>query len=377
LSRPALHFVFVGPEQTDPAAIKSLPNVHFLGPKPHGDLPSYISGFDAALIPYLLTEYTASVYPTKLNEYSAMGIPVISTALPEVVQYGKENGNIIFVADDAESFVELLDKALTESHLGREARIEAARQNGWDERVQKMSALILDALDQRRQEPIIMSGVFPRLVQEWRSPAITVAWIFAILSICLRWSPLPWMLASPLLASSPPEVADAAVVLGGGAGESGEIGQGHQERIERAIELRQLGFVPRIVICSGKVQAYSESEVMRAIALAKGVPDRDILIESNANGTKQMLSAAIRLSREKGWRKVLLVSSPYHMRRSMMVWARLAPDIGALPTPVKRSRFYSYYGFQRSSFRGATLRQTWGLLQEYGTLIYYRFKGWL
>lgn len=378
-SRPDFHFVLIGPEQTDVSPLRGLENIHFLGPKPHDSLPDYIARFDVAIIPYRLTEYTESVYPTKLNEYFALGIPVLSTPLPEVEIFNREHGDLVRVARDAEGFAAILDETMKNPSFGRAARIAAAEANGWDQRVEKMSQLMVEELGRKRGNPRLNEAVFPRLKRGWRRRIVALIVAVSVAALGFGYTPLPWLLADPMRLTAPLTFADAALILGGGAGESGVIGQGHQERMERAIALHSAGLVSRIVICSGKVQRYSESEIMRAIALAKGISDGDILVEQRADGTRQMLAEAARRAREQGWRKVVIVSSPYHMRRALMVWSKLAPDIEALPAPVTKCRFYGYDESRRPqrSVRGATATQLLGLAQELVTLGYYRIRGWI
>ena len=70
------------------------------------------------------------------------------------------------------------------------------------------------------------------------------------------------------------------------------------------------------------------------------------------------------------WTKILLVSSPYHMRRAMMTWHRQAPAVTVVPTPPPQSQFYEHT-------RGATLEQIRGIVWEYlATFAYWR-RGWL
>ena len=70
------------------------------------------------------------------------------------------------------------------------------------------------------------------------------------------------------------------------------------------------------------------------------------------------------------WRRILLVSSPYHMRRAVWTWHKLAPAIEVVPTPVPESQFYSHT-------RGASLEQIRGILHEYAALVNYWWKGWI
>ena len=73
---------------------------------------------------------------------------------------------------------------------------------------------------------------------------------------------------------------------------------------------------------------------------------------------------------ERQWRSILLVSSPYHMRRAALVWRKFRPDVGVIPVPVPMSQFYAHD-------RGASLEQIRGVLHEYVSILYYWWKGWI
>jgi glycosyltransferase involved in cell wall biosynthesis len=62
----------------------NLPNVHVLGRRPYESLPAYCKAFDVGLIPFVVSELTLNANPLKAREYLAAGLPVVSTALPEV-----------------------------------------------------------------------------------------------------------------------------------------------------------------------------------------------------------------------------------------------------------------------------------------------------
>ena len=151
---PHASFVLVGPPQTDVSKLRACSNVHLLGKKPHAELPRYIKGFDIGIVPYGLSEYTANVYPTKLNEYLAMGIPVVTTDLPEIRRFNAEHGSIVAVARDAQSFVEALRSARAGSVAEIKRRIDVARMNSWESRIVKMSDLIESALVERQAAPV-------------------------------------------------------------------------------------------------------------------------------------------------------------------------------------------------------------------------------
>lgn len=91
LMRTAQHFasgsiVILGPTDRDTAPFAAFPNLHFLKPVPYQELPRWVAGFDACILPYKVDESTRCINPLKLREYLATGKPVISTPLPEAVR---------------------------------------------------------------------------------------------------------------------------------------------------------------------------------------------------------------------------------------------------------------------------------------------------
>jgi uncharacterized SAM-binding protein YcdF (DUF218 family) len=58
------------------------------------------------------------------------------------------------------------------------------------------------------------------------------------------------------------------------------------------------------------------------------------------------------------------------MRRAVLTWRKMAPQVTVIPTPATRSQFYDH-GF------GASLKQIQGILHEYLAIAYYWRKGWI
>ena len=109
---------------------------------------------------------------------------------------------------------------------------------------------------------------------------------------------------------------------------------------------------------------------MRALAIDQGVPAGSIVPELRATNTYQNVKFVDDILRDHKWRRILLVSSPYHMRRALMVWRKQAPDVHVVPTPVPVSQFYDHT-------RGATVDQIRGIVQEYVAIFAYWRRGWL
>ena len=179
---------------------------------------------------------------------------------------------------------------------------------------------------------------------------------------------LVWWMASPLTVSEPARPADAVVVFAGGVGESGRAGGGVQERISKAVELYRDGVAPKMIISSGFVFALREAETMKTIAISNGVPADAIILEERATNTYENVTYTRDILASQGWRRIALVSSPYHMRRALLTWRKAAPDVEVIASPPPSSIFYAHR-------RGATLEQIRGLAQEYIGIVYYWWTG--
>jgi len=113
--RPDWQIILIGPVvKIDQAKLPVADNIHYLGPKSYQQLPAYLSGWDVALIPFLLNESTRFISPTKTPEYLAAGKPVVSSAIRDVVAPYEEMG-LVSIGSDAGSFVAAIEYELTNS----------------------------------------------------------------------------------------------------------------------------------------------------------------------------------------------------------------------------------------------------------------------
>jgi glycosyltransferase involved in cell wall biosynthesis len=149
-ARPAYSIVLVGPTgvadpSTDVGKLQARPNVHLLGHRKYPELPGYLKGFDVAVIPYRINDYTRAVFPIKFFEFLASGRPVVISPLPAVREYW----NAVRVAETPEGFIEACDAAVADdTPEAKQSRIELAHLNSWDARVTKLLDLVQRALDQ-------------------------------------------------------------------------------------------------------------------------------------------------------------------------------------------------------------------------------------
>ena len=112
-AQPDWHFVLVGPViKIDASTLPKNKNIHYLGPKTYEELPSYLSGWDIALIPFAINESTRYISPTKTPEYLAGGKPVISTAITDVINPYHELG-LVHIVQNAEDLVQMATSELS------------------------------------------------------------------------------------------------------------------------------------------------------------------------------------------------------------------------------------------------------------------------
>lgn len=141
---PECEFVLLGRvEDRKVLTLGSLANVRFYGEIPYDRLPEYIKEFDVALIPFLVTPLTLATNPIKLYEYFSCGMPVVSSLLPEVMEYG----DLVYLAGRPEEFAAQVEAALAEQDATvRRKRRAVAESQSWDARAAELADLLPDRI---------------------------------------------------------------------------------------------------------------------------------------------------------------------------------------------------------------------------------------
>ncbi len=121
-------------------ALTSLPNVVMrpqVGPEA---VPGVLAGFAAGLMPYADIAMTRYTYPAKLHQYLAADLPIASTPLPDLDEFG----DLVEVGAGADEFVAAVERALeAPPRAGRRA---VAAQNTWDARYERIWNLLRQAV---------------------------------------------------------------------------------------------------------------------------------------------------------------------------------------------------------------------------------------
>ena len=135
--------------------------------------------------------------------------------------------------------------------------------------------------------------------------------------------------------------ADVAIVLGA-AVNGDKPSLVFKERINNAIGLYQAGNIQKVIFTGGlgDGESHAESLVAKSYAMTLGIPEADILTETESHTTRDNLLQAQKLLEETALTSALIVSDPLHSKRAMM----MVKNIGiasAKPSATPTSRYKS------------------------------------
>ncbi len=144
--RPQWSILLIGPDMIKTemfrahfAKLRARPNVFIMGSKRLELLPNYIKGLDVCLMCYRIDCWAYFGYPLKLHEYLASGKPVISSDLPSI----REFSQVVRIAQGYEEWLRAIEECLRDQSAdARQARVEVARQNTWEDRVRLIEEAI-------------------------------------------------------------------------------------------------------------------------------------------------------------------------------------------------------------------------------------------
>ncbi|MBI3884597.1 MAG: YdcF family protein [Opitutae bacterium] len=179
------------------------------------------------------------------------------------------------------------------------------------------------------------------------------------------------------------EKADAIVVLGGIFGPQVKPGflanvAESGERLEAGIVLYQTGAAPWLVFTGGRIpwegRDKVEGEDSRAAAIARGVPAEKILITREVGNTADEARAVRDLLRAHNLKRVILVTTGWHMPRAAWLFRHAGVDCVIFPVDFRRdpARPLTLLDFLPNA--GALHDTETALREAYGNLFYRIFR---
>jgi vancomycin permeability regulator SanA len=121
---------------------------------------------------------------------------------------------------------------------------------------------------------------------------------------------------------------DTAIPLSNLLTSEGLIDTETENRINRAIAFYKTGVAATISMCGGDIQRYhgnsigiTHAEAMKRYAIENDVPEKDIYCEEESQETVgQAVFSKLRIVKPKGWQKVLVITSNYHVYRASIIF---------------------------------------------------------
>lgn len=184
----------------------------------------------------------------------------------------------------------------------------------------------------------------------------------------------------PVAAAGP---ADAIVVLGGILGPATPDGvvtnwSDSVERFEAGVALIQAERAPRLVFTGARRQwlerETTEGEELRRLAIARGVAPEKILVTRFIDNTATEAAAVADLMKADGQKRIILVTTSWHMPRSVYLFRRAGVDCQPFPVDfhLDRTRSVRWLDFIPSG--GAWQGTETALRELYGYAFYRIFR---
>lgn len=127
--------------------------------------------------------------------------------------------------------------------------------------------------------------------------------------------------------------SDAIGVLGA-AEYDGRPSPVFRARLDHALELYHHGIAPLIITLGGAGgDAYSEGSVGREYLMSKGVPEQDIIAETESRNTEEQARRIAVIARANGLRRLVIVSDGTHLFRIHAICAADGLDVLTSPRP--------------------------------------------
>jgi uncharacterized SAM-binding protein YcdF (DUF218 family) len=132
---------------------------------------------------------------------------------------------------------------------------------------------------------------------------------------------------------APRPPADAVVVLGAQVLGPDAPAPAARRRLEHGVVVRERWAAPWLALTGGVGAAgISEAAVMAKLARDRGLAADCLLLEEESTSTLEQAVAVARLARQRGWRRVVVVTDRYHLPRALFLFRRMG--LPALGDPV-------------------------------------------
>jgi uncharacterized SAM-binding protein YcdF (DUF218 family) len=151
--------------------------------------------------------------------------------------------------------------------------------------------------------------------------------------VVTAFTPAPRLIHRAMTSPSEERHADAIVVLGASVSPEGLLDSASLRRTLAGVRAQRRGLAPVLLLLGPRHGNAVEADVRSALATDLGVPKEAIRTEPRALTTQQEARRAADLLLPQGARRVLLVTSEYHIRRARALFERAGFEVAPLAVP--------------------------------------------
>ncbi|WP_243391600.1 YdcF family protein [Pseudohalioglobus lutimaris] len=233
----------------------------------------------------------------------------------------------------------------------------------------------------------LLLGVLALLCRRWRRisstlSVVALAWLYA----CSTALVADRLMASledqyPPKAMSVLPAAEAIVVLGGATRGDTHMSSmadlnARADRLTHAVALYKANKAP-LVLLSGGAPEGSRAEALQMADFLElmGVPRTALLLEQQSRDTRQNASYSGVLLEARGVKRILLVTSAFHLRRAVPLFER--EGLTVIPAPADFQQLVAEPSILRWLPTVEALSRSTYAIREYVGYFYYRHRNWL
>lgn len=152
------------------------------------------------------------------------------------------------------------------------------------------------------------------------------------------------------------------------------------DRLVDAVQIYKAKKAKKILFTGGSGSLFAseirEADLAEKILLGLGVPKEDILIERESRNTKDNAVESAKIIRERKFRKLILVTSAFHMTRAAALFQKEGLDFVSFPTDFKTPSF-AEPALELWLPSPGYLEMSQLAIKEWIGIIVYKFKGYL
>ena len=240
------------------------------------------------------------------------------------------------------------------------------QKNSWNSRYQKFSDKIL-SYDNKYLEKDIWTDEFITQFKTFKNKIFRTVSIISVIYLMIFHSSIVWHMGEYLRYFKKIEKSDTLVVFSGD-GEDSYVNNSYQERVLDAIKYHKLNYYKNIYLSSGREQTIPETLIIKSVLVNYGINEGNIKIQKEyPSSTAENISYVYNQLKRDNVKKILFLTSPFHSRRSMLIWNKY-PDIDVLPIkPVNDSYRHEKFNLKFKSLKIITY--------EYLSIIYNYLEG--